>query len=225
MKILQLFPISIYMAEVTFSDELLAHLKGLDQQKIIYNSTYNGDVTTDKQVLNHDICAPLKEQVQAGLDEFLLRYYKIKFDGNFFVHRSWVLRHRPEHWSQAHSHPNSILSGVLYLDVPTDSGQIQFYKPENYHNWINTDTLRFMVNEWHEYNCDAWSIPPKAGQLFIFPSHLKHSVYINETKESRWSLAFDCFLEGLLDSGDASTRGPRITREDGERMAALPYPP
>ena len=213
------------MAEVTFTDDLLAHLKGLDQQKIIYNSTYNGDVTNDKQVLNHDICAPLKEQVQAGLDEFLLRYYKIKFDGNFFVHRSWVLRHRPEHWSQAHSHPNSILSGVLYLDVPEGSGEIQFYKPENYHNWINTDTLRFMVNEWHEYNCDAWSIPPKAGQLFIFPSHLKHSVYINETKESRWSLAFDCFLEGLLDSGDASTRGPRITREDGERMADLPYPP
>ena len=63
MKILQLFPISIYIADVTISDELLVHLKGLDQQQIIYNGTYNGNVTNDKQVLNHDICAPLKEQV------------------------------------------------------------------------------------------------------------------------------------------------------------------
>ena len=114
---------------------------------------------------------------------------------------------------------------MLYLDVPEGSGEIQFHKPDNYHNWINTDTLRFMVNEWYEYNCDTWSMPPQTGQMFIFPSHLRHSVDTNVTKESRWSLAFDCFLEGLLDSGDPATRGPRITREDGERMADLPYPP
>ncbi|MEE3193877.1 MAG: TIGR02466 family protein, partial [Candidatus Poribacteria bacterium] len=124
-----------------------------------------------------------------------------------------------------HSHPNSILSGVLYLDVPEGSGEIQFDKPDNYHNWINTDTLRFMVNEWHEYNCDAWRIPPQAGEMLIFPSHLKHQITVNVTKESRWSLSFDCFLEGLLDSGDSATRGPNITRLDGERMADLPYPP
>ena len=211
MKILQLFPISIYSGDVTFSDEELLFFKGLEQEKIISEGTYNGNITPDKQVLNHDICAPLKEQVQAGLDEFLLNYYKIKFDGKFFVHRSWVLEHQPGHSAGAHSHPNSILSGVLYLDVPTDSGQIQFDKPDNYHNWINTDTLRFMVNEWHSYNCNSWRVIPYAGQLLIFPSHLKHQVTRNETKESRWSLAFDCFLEGLLDSGDTATRGPYIT--------------
>ena len=224
-KILQLFPISIYAGDVTFSDELLVHLKGLDQQKIIYNGSYNGNITNDKQVLNHDICAPLKEQVQVGMNEFILNYYKVQFDGKFFIHRSWVLEHQPGHWSQPHSHPNSILSGVLYLDVPADSGEIQFHKPDNYHNWINTATLRFMVDEFHEYNCDTWRIPPYTGQMFIFPSHLRHSVELNVTQESRWSLAFDCFLEGLLDSGDPATRGPRITREDGERMADLPYPP
>ena len=75
MKILQLFPISIYAGDVTFSDELLVYLKGLDQQKIIYNGSYNGNITNDKQVLNHDICAPLKEQVQVGMNEFILNYY------------------------------------------------------------------------------------------------------------------------------------------------------
>ena len=149
-------------------------MKCLDQQKIIYNGSYNGNITNDKQVLNHDICTPLKEQVQVGMNEFILNYYKVQFDGKFFIHRSWVLEHQPGHWSQPHSHPNSILSGVLYLDVPADSGEIQFHKPDNYHNWINTDTLRFMVDEFHEYNCDTWRIPPTTGQMFRFPSHLRH---------------------------------------------------
>ena len=210
MKILQLFPISIYSGDVTFSDEQLLFFKGLEQEKIIYQGIYNGNITPDKQVLNHDICAPLKEQVQARVDEFLLDYYKLRFDGKFFVHRSWVLQHQSGHSAGAHSHSNSILSGVLYLDVPEKSGEIQFNKPDNYHNWINTDTLRFMVNEWHEYNCDAWRIPPQAGEMLIFPSHLKHQITVNATKESRWSLSFDCFLEGLLDSGYPATRGPYI---------------
>ena len=77
----------------------------------------------------------------------------MKFDGKFFVHRSWVLEQKTGHWSHKHTHPNSILSGVMYLDVPEGSGEIQFDKPENYHNWINTDTLRFMVEEYHQYNC------------------------------------------------------------------------
>ena len=194
MKIIQLFPISIYQGEVTFSDELVVYLKGLDQDKIEYNGSYSGNITNDKQVLNHDICAPLKEQVQAGIDEFLFDYFKMKFDGKFFVHRSWVLEHKTGHWSQKHTHPNSILSGVLYLDVPEGSGEIQFDKPENYHNWINTDTLRFMVEEFHQHNCDIWRIFPHTGAMLIFPSHLKHSVMANQAKESRWSLSFDCFL-------------------------------
>ena len=211
MNITQLFPISIYQGEVTLSDELVMYLKGLDQDKIEYDGSYGGNITNDKQVLNHDICAPLKEQVQAGIDEFLFDYFKMKFDGKFFVHRSWVLEQKTGHWSHKHTHPNSILSGVMYLDVPEGSGEIQFDKPENYHNWINTDTLRFMVEEYHQYNCDIWRIFPQAGAMLIFPSHLKHSVMTNRAKESRWSLSFDCFLEGFLAGEGPDTKGPNIS--------------
>ena len=210
MKILQLFPISIYAGNVTFSDELLMHLKGLDRRKIIYNGSYNGNVSNDTQVLNHDICTPLKKQVMAQVNEFLFDYYKLQFDGKFFMHRSWVLEHQPGHWAQSHSHPNSIVSACMYLDVPTGSGEIRYHKPDSYHNWINTDTLRFMTHEWHEYNCEEWRIAPTTGQMFIWPSQVQHSVSENKTQETRWSLAMDFFLEGLLDSGDPITRGPRI---------------
>ena len=211
MIVRQLFPISIYENEVSFSDEVLAHLKSLRQNKIIRYGSHVGNISSDIQVLNHGICKSLKEQVQAGVDDFTLNYYKLKFDGNFFVHRSWVLENEPGHESRAHTHPNSVLSGVLYLDTPKGSGDTQFDKPEGYHNWINTDTIRFMAHEWNESNCDDWHITPYVGGMLIFPSQLKHSVHINATKKSRWSLSFDCFIEGFLDSGGPDTRGPRIT--------------
>ena len=66
--------------------------------------------------------------------------------------------------------PQSVISGVFYVNVPSDkSGNINFY-----------------------FNDNKITITPKTNDLVIFPADLHHSVDINEDEEDRISIAFNC---------------------------------
>ena len=211
-----MFPISLGLTKIDLDKEALDYLKGVDTRKIIYEGEYNGDIfcddlpishngniSIDKNVLSNEICSSITRQANDAINEFVRGYLRIEFGGEFFINRSWVLEHRKDHWAQPHTHPNSVLSGVIYLDVPDDSGNIKFHKPDGYHNQLNTDTFRFVFNEYETHNCENWSITPETGDLILFPSHLKHSVCVNKSGNTRWSLGFDCFVDGLLDAYDS----------------------
>ena len=215
LEVTQQFPISIGSTKVSIDPSVLDYLKGVETRKIIYAGEYNGNIfcegspishngsmSLSKNILSDEICSSIKNQIDEAINEFVRGYLRINFDGKFFINRSWVLEHRENHWSQPHSHPNSILSGVLYLDVPENSGNIRFHKPDNYHNQLNTDTINFVVHEYNIQNSDTWTIVPEDGDLLLFPSHLRHSVAVNSSGKTRWSLSFDCYVEGLLDSYD-----------------------
>ena len=65
--------------------------------------------------------------------------------------------------------PQSLISGVFYVNVPSDkSGNINFY-----------------------FNDNKITITPKTNDLVIFPSDLYHSVEINEDDGDRISIAFN----------------------------------
>jgi len=216
LDIIQLFPISVCSTKVSIDPSVLDYLKGVETRKIVYEGEYNGNIfcddlpishngnmSLDKNVLSDEICSPVKKQIDEAINEFVRGYFKINFDGEFFINRSWVLEHKENHWSQPHSHPNSALSGVLYLDVPENSGNIKFHKPDNYHNQLNTDTLSFVFHEYDIQNSDTWTIVPEDGVLLLFPSHIRHSVGVNSSGKTRWCVSFDCFVKGLLDSYDS----------------------
>jgi len=205
-NILQLFPISLYMGKVTIDPDVQEHLKSLKQTKEYVNETINsageivhvGNLSTDKKVLDHDICAPLQKQVLEQIHEFVNDYYHVVFDG-LNMHRSWVLEHQPGHWGQPHTHTNSMLSGVMYMEMPENAGNILFHKPGGYHNYLNSDTVRLSVTKNDYYNSDRWFLEPAPGLLLIFPSQTTHSIGVNQSTQSRWSLSFDCLIDGYVD--------------------------
>tara|TARA_B100001996_G_C18464890_1_gene517580 strand:- start:65 stop:649 length:585 start_codon:yes stop_codon:yes gene_type:complete len=75
---------------------------------------------------------------------------------------------------EQHSHPNSIASAALYINVDHNSAPLVFENPNaiavfnNYHNSVS------------QYNCQAHSFIPENGQLIIFPSWLKHGSFGNK---------------------------------------------
>ena len=68
-----------------------------------------------------------------------------------------------------HCHPNSIVSGALYINV-SDDDKLWFHNPNPYitfmHKHIETP-----------YNFDSYWIPVKNCELVLFPSWLKHGKY------------------------------------------------
>ena len=74
-----------------------------------------------------------------------------------------------------HDHKErSELSGVYYLHVPDNSGDIHFRKKDD--------------DETFE-----WEIKSQTGKLIIFDSNIEHSVPENKSKENRISIAFNLF--------------------------------
>ncbi len=90
----------------------------------------------------------------------------------------------------AHCHPNSLVSGTYYVNLPdTDIPKIRFFNMSGTQHLKNKSVLgcRFIP--------DVHSITPSAGSLIIFPSSLYHSVDVNLTNQPRISIAFNGFLE------------------------------
>jgi len=74
-----------------------------------------------------------------------------------------------------HDHKNNaILSGVYYLKVPSNSGDICFRQKIN--------------KSWDEF-----SIRSETGKMVIFDSNIQHSVSRNKSDDKRISLAFNMY--------------------------------
>lgn len=105
--------------------------------------------------------------------------------------------YRDYNW--AHIHPGSPLSGVFYVKVPDDhKAQIQFNR-DHLFELSDFNKLIGSLNDKENSNKDpslltTWSIYPTAGQLILFPGHLEHMVYPNNSQEDRISIAFNTEL-------------------------------
>ena len=85
----------------------------------------------------------------------------------------WVNISSYGHYNTTHTHGSNLnqLSGVLYLQVPENSGRIIFQNPLD----INL-------------NCPY---QPIEGELLIFPQNIPHMVEPNLSKRDRISIAFN----------------------------------
>lgn len=101
--------------------------------------------------------------------------------------------------NREHTHPRSFLSGVYYIKVPENSGNITFLrarsehdKMEFIHNKISEEGLKIDNNR---INTEHWYAPVE-GMLILFPGHLTHYVRQNLTTEiddRRISLSFNFY--------------------------------
>jgi uncharacterized protein (TIGR02466 family) len=87
----------------------------------------------------------------------------------------------------AHIHPHSILSGTLYIDVPSGSGPIRFEDPR----------LPMMMaapvrrEDAPEQLRPFVSVQPRAGLLLLWESWLRHEVLAGTGRGERLSISFN----------------------------------
>ncbi|SVD80675.1 uncharacterized protein METZ01_LOCUS433529, partial [marine metagenome] len=111
---------------------------------------------------------------------------------NLKITQSWLNKIKPQEFQQLHTHPNSYISGVLYIScLPNDS---IVFTDRNHGSFNN---IEFPIEESTFWNCWHCGIPVKEGDLVIFPSWIMHHVEMNDTKDKeRISLAFNTFPIG-----------------------------
>lgn len=100
---------------------------------------------------------------------------------HFFINNDILNSYTP-----SHNHYGCVLSGVFYINVPENSGNITFERPD-------TQECYFKGQELNPYSYTTFTLPPKENMLLLFPPFIKHRVELHKFKEHeiRVSISFD----------------------------------
>lgn len=179
-------PVAKFTLDRAFTTE---ELDFVDQQPT--HSNMGNTTSDDRYVLTHKTMALLYSFVQSCVGTYLQNIYAPKNDVSLRVTQSWLNYSKPGEWHHRHAHPNSFVSGVLYMKAVKDSDKIYFYN-ETYRS------IELPTENYNLYNSRSWWLPVETGDLMLFPSSLTHSVEKVQADQTRVSLAFNTFLVGYV---------------------------
>ena len=124
-----------------------------------------------------------------ALSEYTTEIYGKPID--LRITQSWLNITKDKQFHHMHSHSNSVISGVYYIET-TESDKIQFERSGgsgSYDIFVSADS-------WNRWNSKSWWLPTPQGSLILFPSTLRHQVPALSRQGSRISLAFNTFFSG-----------------------------
>lgn len=94
----------------------------------------------------------------------------------------WSIINPPGNGNRAHVHPNSLWSGVYYVQAPANAGNIEFIDPRTV---LIMNQPKFIAKKKRPRDC--WTkvnYTPTPGRMILFPAWLYHGVDTNMSKES-----------------------------------------
>ena len=151
-------------------------------------SNKGGWQSESKQVFTDEGFAPFQDKLVNCVNELCLEY---KLAQKLKIIQMWININGANSYNVSHRHPNSILSGVLWVRQRAEMGRFVFDNMDNGYRdamlLTNTD-----VNHLLKYKMPPEYLPQYTnGTIIIFPSGLSHRVEINETQENRYTLSFN----------------------------------
>jgi uncharacterized protein (TIGR02466 family) len=129
-----------------------------------------------------DLCDSILEE-----GEFLFDLLGVKRDSHY-INNMWVNIGVQGHHHEYHIHPNSYLSGILYVKTPILCGDTLFHNPATHNIMIQPE-----FNNYDKINAGKWTVTPERGKIVFFPSWIPHSVrqgHDFQENEERITLAF-----------------------------------
>ena len=136
----------------------------------------------------------IKQFCEQQIKIYVKEVISTKEDLDFYITQSWLNITKPGENHHAHSHPNSIISGVFYISTEEDDS-ITFYDP----NYIIKNIIEFPPKNFTAFNSPSLFFNANINELVLFPSWLSHSVMSNEKAVTdRISLSFNTFVRGTF---------------------------
>lgn len=196
-QLIGLFPTPLFCAKVsdiTLCDRLEKSI--LDLREAKQGRFEAGNFTTGDDLHQLD---EFREFSQLILDETneILNFLKVKRDAHYIT-TMWANVTNPNHRHPVHLHPNSLLSGILYIKTPDKCGTTAFDDPRP-----AARVFEPSYEEMNEWNAGLFRFPPSKGTMLIWPSWMKHGVdrgFTEDEKEDRIAIAFNVMMLGKIDT-------------------------
>jgi uncharacterized protein (TIGR02466 family) len=148
-------------------------------------------------IFEYPLFAELKKEINEHIKEYVNIIYP-NSNIDVYITQSWANYTEPNQYHHKHSHPNSFISGVFYVNAIKNEDMIKFYKDLSFIYQINH-------NQPNNYNSGDVAILVETGDLVLFPSNFQHNVPPTTSKETRISISFNTFIRGNIGDENAST--------------------
>ena len=185
-----IFPTPIYISKI---DRQLTplELKFVDKNKKDFYKNDGNITSNNNYILNEKPFTNIKKELNLKVQDY---FDKIICPANNiipYITQSWLNYTEKNQYHHKHSHPNSLVSGVFYINCDEKFDKIKFFN--NKYQTINPE-----VKDWNIWNSETWWFPVKTGDVILFPSSLTHMVETKQGDNTRISLAFNVFIKGTV---------------------------
>ena len=193
-RIMDLFPTPLYINNINVP--LINQQKNylLNLPKILNMGNLRSE---SGYIFEYPLFAELKKTINDHIKEYVNIVYP-NSNIDVYITQSWANFTEPNQYHHKHSHPNSFISGVFYVNAIKNEDMIKFYKDL-------PPIFQINHNQSNNYNSQDVAILVETGDLVLFPSNFTHNVPPTTSKETRISISFNTFIRGNIGDQDSST--------------------
>jgi uncharacterized protein (TIGR02466 family) len=185
-----IFPTPIYISKI---DKKLTplELKFVDKNKKDFYKNDGNITSNNNYILNEKPFANIKKELDLKVQDYFDKVISPANNITPYITQSWLNYTETNQYHHKHAHPNSLVSGVFYINCHEEHDKIKFFN-DNY------KTIKLEIKDWNIWNSESWWFPVKTGNVILFPSSLTHMVETKQGDNTRISLAFNVFIKGTV---------------------------
>lgn len=171
-----------------YSSEIVENIKKIESSETSRErSNING---YQSRIFQNCFDNPYTEKLFVSILDVTYKVLEEVYKTNFKHSRLayWYNINYKNSYNIQHTHPNCLISGVFYLKVPKNSGNIVFVRPDSELAELHKIDQEKVTNS---YTNGAYFSQAEENKLIIFPSYVPHYVEQNHSEEERISLSFN----------------------------------
>lgn len=189
-EIMPIFPTPVYKTRL--GRELTKkEISFINKTKLNVYRNEGNTTSNDTYIINNKIFKNLKKEINLIIKDYVDKIISPQTDVSFEITQSWLNYTEKNQFHHKHQHPNSLISGVFYINCDEKFDKIKFFK-------YGYNAINITPKVWNLFNSSSWWISVKTGDIILFPSSLTHMVETKEGDNTRISLAFNVFIKGTI---------------------------
>jgi len=185
-----IFPTPIYISKLN-REITNKELSFIDKIKLDVYKNEGNTTSNDNYILNNKAFKDLKQDLDLRVKDYFDKIICPANNITPYITQSWLNYTETNQYHHKHAHPNSLVSGVFYINCDEKFDKIKFFNDKY-------QTIKPEVKNWNIWNSESWWFSVKTGDIILFPSSLTHMVETKEGTNTRISLAFNVFIKGAI---------------------------